>query len=182
MLNAPVTLIFVSICLMATALNAMTGGKSNELVFSVYRSGLSSPLTYLRFLTHIFGHSGWDHFIGNASYLLLLGPVLEEKYGYKKLLCVIAAAGLTTGVISFIVFPHVALCGASGVVFAFILLTAFMVFKTGKIPITVILVAILFVGQQIYTGFAAQDNISQLSHILGGVVGSVCGYSWNKKR
>lgn len=180
-LNAPITLAFVTICLLATVLNTITRGTSNELLFSVYRSGLTSPLTYLRFFTHIFGHSGWSHFIGNAAYLLLLGPVLEEKYGYKKLLCVIAAVAFSTGIISYILFPRVALCGASGVVFAFILLTAFTVFNTGEIPVTVILVALLFIGQQIYDGIVSHDNISQLSHIIGGVVGAACGYLWKRK-
>ena len=181
-LNAPVTLAFVAVCLLATILNTITTGRSNDLLFSVYRSSLTSPLTYLRFFTHVFGHSGWEHFIGNAAYLLLLGPVLEEKYGYKKMICVIAATAFTTGIISFILFPHVALCGASGVVFAFILLTAFMVFNTGEIPVTVILVAVLFIGQQIYAGIVSRDNISQLSHIIGGIVGAACGYYWNKDK
>ena len=63
------------------------------------------------------------------SYLLLLGPMLEEKYGSKKIIEVIVITALITGVINYVFFWNVALCGASGVVFAFILLTSFTSFK-----------------------------------------------------
>ncbi|MGN1187831.1 MAG: rhomboid family intramembrane serine protease, partial [Lachnospiraceae bacterium] len=88
---------------------------------------------------------------------------------------------LITGLINYIFFPHIALCGASGVVFAFILLTSFTGFKEGEIPISFILVALIFIGEQIYLGITIQDNISNMAHIVGGVVGSVTGYMLNKK-
>ena len=88
---------------------------------------------------------------------------------------------LVTGLMNYILFPSVALCGASGVVFAFILLTSFTSFKNGEIPLTFILVAVVFLGQQVYEGVFLQDNISNLSHIMGGIVGSVTGYRLNKK-
>ena len=66
-------------------------------------------------------------------------------------------------------------------VFAFILLTSFTSFKQGEIPLTFILVAIIFLGQQIYEGLFLQDNISNLSYVLGGIIGSVVGYRLNKK-
>lgn len=179
--NAPVVLTFVLICMSATLLNYITSGKSNELLFITYHSSLKNPLTYLRFFTHVFGHSGWVHFIGNASYLLLLGPMLEEKHGGKDIIEIIVITALITGLINYIFFPNIALCGASGVVFSFILLTSFTGFKEGEIPISFILVALIFIGQQIYQGITIQDNISNMAHIVGGVVGSVTGYMLNKK-
>lgn len=77
---------------------------------------------------------------------------------------------------------NVALCGASGVVFAFILLTSFTSFRNGEIPLTFILVAVIFLGQQVYEGVFLQDNISNLSHVLGGIIGSIVGSKLNKKR
>ena len=71
--------------------------------------------------------------------------------------------------------------GASGVVFAFILLASFTSFKEREIPLTFILVAILYIGQQIYQGIFVDDNVSQFTHILGGITGSVLGYNLNKK-
>ena len=180
--NSPLVLGFVLLSLAAMILNIVTGGVSNRLVFMTYRSSLADPLTYLRFFTHALGHSGWQHYIGNMSYILLLGPMLEEKYGARKLLGVMALTALITGLINYIFFPHVALCGASGVVFAFILMTSFTSFKKGEIPVTFILVAVIYLGQQVYDGIFVKDNISNMAHIVGGIVGAVFGYMMNRKK
>ena len=178
--NSPVMLSFIFTSFAVLILGFLTGGVTNQLLFMTYRSPLLWPMTYVRFFTHVLGHSGWEHYIGNASYLLLLGPMLEEKYGSKMILHVIAVTAFVTAVVNYILFPNVALCGASGVVFAFILLTSFTNFKEGEIPLTFILVVIVFLGQQVYEGLFLEDNISNLSHVLGGVVGSVLGYKLNK--
>lgn len=146
-----------------------------------YHSSLTNPMTYFRFITHIFGHSGWEHFIGNASYLLLLGPMLEEKYGSKEWVEVIGMTAVVTGLMNYIFFWNTGLCGASGVVFAFIILASFTSFREGEIPLTFILAAVLFIGQQIYEGIMVRDNISNTAHITGGIVGAVIGYGSNRK-
>ena len=180
--NSPVVLGFIFSSLAVLILGFLTMGKSNELLFMTYHSALANPLTYIRFFTHVLGHNGWEHYIGNASYILLLGPMLEEKYGSKRIILIIAITALVTGLVNYILFPNVALCGASGVVFAFILLTSFTSFRNGEIPLTFILVAIVFLGQQVYEGVFINDNISNLSHVVGGMIGSVVGYKLNKKK
>ena len=180
--NAPITLGFVMICFIATLLGVISDGRITQTLFMTYHSSLTNLMTYLRFITHIFGHSGWSHFIGNASYLLLLGPMLEEKYGSKVLLEVMCITAVVTGVVNYIFFWNVGLCGASGVVFAFIILASFTGFKEGEIPLTFILVAVIFIGQQVYEGIAVQDNISNMAHIVGGIVGSVTGYWLNRQK
>ena len=179
--NSPVILAFVFISLGAMIANYLTMGVSNKLLFMTYHSSLASPLTYVRFFTHVLGHAGWSHYIGNMMYILLLGPMLEEKYGSAKILEVILTTALVTALLNYFLFPGIALCGASGVVFAFILLTSFTGFNEGEIPLTVILVAIIFIGQQVYEGVFLQDNVSNLSHISGGIVGAVIGYQLNKR-
>lgn len=179
--NAPVTLGFVFAALAVMLLGNLTGGASTQLLFMTYRASLLSPLTWLRLLTHVLGHSGWDHFAGNISYILLLGPMLEEKYGSERLLEVIGITAVVTGLINFLFFPHTALCGASGVVFAFILLTSFTSFRAGEIPLTFILVAVVYIGQQVAEGLFLRDNVSNLSHIAGGVIGAAVGYTFNKR-
>lgn len=178
--NALVVLTFVVICFIATILGIITQGRSTQAVFMTYHSSLKNPMTYIRFIIHVFGHLGWGHFIGNASYLLLLGPMLEEKYGSDRIIIVIAITALATGLINYIFFENVALCGASGVVFAFIVLASFTGFKAGEIPLTFILVVIIFIGQQVYEGITIQDNISNMAHIVGGIVGACVGYGLNK--
>ena len=180
--NAPVVLGFAMVCLVATIANMITAGGSNHLLFSTWRSSPFSPLTYVRLFTHVFGHSGWGHLVGNMAYILLLGPMLEEKYGSVRLALVMALTAVVTGLINNLLFGNTALCGASGIVFAFILLTSFTSFKDGEIPLTFILVAVIYLGQQIVDGITVRDNISNLSHILGGVVGGAAGYIMNRKR
>ncbi len=179
--NAPVTLGIVGISFVATLLNYVTGGVVGRLLFMTYHSSILSPMTWVRAFTHIFGHAGWSHLIGNMSYILLLGPMLEEKYSSRTLAEVVAVTAFATSLVNYVLFPHVALCGASGVVFAFILLSSFTSFREGEIPLTFILVAVFFMGQQIYEGLAVQDNISNTAHIVGGIVGGLLGYVLNKK-
>lgn len=178
--NAPVVLSLVAISFLATLLNYITDGASGRMLFMTYHSPLLSPLTWVRAITHIFGHADWSHLIGNMSYLLLLGPMLEEKYKSSTLAIVIVLTALATSLVNYIFFPYIALCGASGVVFAFILLSSFTSFKDGEIPLTFILVALFFLGQQVYEGITVQDNISNTAHIVGGIVGGITGYVLNK--
>lgn len=179
--NAPVTLSFVSICFVATLLGIASNGEITKTLFMTYYSSFLNPMTYVRFVTHVFGHVGWSHFIGNASYLLLLGPMLEEKHGSKAILEVILITAVVTGLINYFFFLNIGLCGASGVVFAFIMLASFTDFREGEIPITFILVAAIFIGQQVYEGIAVQNNISNMAHIVGGIVGAIIGYGLNMK-
>lgn len=179
--NAPVTLSFVSICFVATLLGIVSNGEITKTLFMTYHSSFLNPMTYVRFVTHVFGHVGWSHFIGNASYLLLLGPMLEEKHGSKAILEVILITAVVTGLINYFFFLNIGLCGASGVVFAFIMLASFTDFREGEIPITFILVAAIFIGQQVYEGIAVQNNISNMAHIVGGIVGAIIGYGLNVK-
>lgn len=115
------------------------------------------------------------------AYILLLGPMLEEKQGLMKIIEVIAVTALVTGVINYVFFWNTTLCGASGVVFAFILMASFTSFREGEIPITFILVAAIYLGQQIYDGVVLDDNISNMAHVVGGIVGGILGFSLNKK-
>lgn len=180
--NSPVILGFSLICLLALVLDQITGGFTNRLLFSVYRSPLISPLTYIRFIGHVFGHAGWEHFIGNITLILVVGPLLEEKYGSKNMVLVIVSTALVTGLFHFIVFPGVQLMGASGVVFAFILLSSFTSIEEGKIPLTFLLVAVIYIGGQIYEGIFVRDNVSSITHILGGGVGAALGYVMNREQ
>lgn len=176
-LNAPVTLVFVGLCAVATLLGTISGGAISRAVFTTYFSSLLDPLFYVRLFTHVFGHASWSHFAGNAVYLLLLGPLLEEKYGSRCLAEVIVLTALTTGIVHAVFLPHQGLLGASGVVFAFIVLGSITNIREGEVPLTFILVFVIFVGQQLFLGLTVQDNISNLTHIVGGLVGAFAGFA-----
>lgn len=180
--NAPVILSFVILCFIAWIMNIITHGWTNNHLFSVYRSSLLSPLTYVRFFGHAVGHANWEHYLNNMTILLIVGPLLEEKYGSKNMLLVMLSTAFVTGVLSVILFPHVQLLGASGIVFAFILLSSFTSLKEGNIPLTFILVAVIYLGEQIYQGLFVPSNISNFGHIIGGICGSVLGYYLNRSK
>lgn len=174
--NSPVILGFSFLCLLVLGLDMLTDGWTNAHLFSVYRSGWLDPLTYIRIWGHVLGHANWEHFIGNITLILIVGPLLEEKYGSGDLLVVMVATALVTGIVHIIFFPNTGLLGASGIVFALILLSSITSLKSGEIPITFILVALIYIGGEIYQGIFVEDNVSNLTHILGGVVGSGLGF------
>ena len=174
--NAPVVLAFAALCCAATVAGQLTGGALTRTLFVTYRSSLTNPLTYLRIFTHVLGHASWEHLAGNMAYVLLLGPLLEEKYGSRTLLEVMLITAVATALINSLLFARVALCGASGICFAFILLSSLTSFREGEIPLTFILVAALFLGQQVVDGVLVRDSVSNLSHIIGGLVGAACGF------
>ena len=178
--NSPVILSFVGVCLLALILDKITGGISTLKLFSVYRSSFLNPLTYVRLIGHIFGHAGWSHFINNIMMILILGPMLEEKYGSKDILLVILITAVVTGAFHMIFSPFTRLLGASGVVFAFILLSSLTSFVDGGIPVTFILVAVIYIGEQIYQLIAITSNVSNITHIIGGAVGATFGFVSNK--
>lgn len=173
--NSPVVLTFALICAVTLAVSTATGGASNDLLFVVRRGSLLDPLTYVRLFTHVLGHASLDHYVGNMMLFLLLGPILEEKYGSRDLILVIVITAFVTGLIHCLVSPA-GLLGASGVVFAFIILASMTSFTAGEVPLTLVLVVILYLGKEVANGLLVQDGISQLAHIAGGLSGAVCGY------
>ena len=106
--NAPVVLSFAIISLLVLVLDSVTGGASTARLFCVYRAPLTDPLTYVRFFTHVLGHSGYSHYMGNMLLLLL--------------------------------------------------------------------VVALYLGSEIADGLTKTDNVSHLTHIVGGVSGIVFGF------
>ena len=180
--NSPVILTFALISLVTLGLNYLTHGATNKLLFSVYRSSPLNPLTYLRMFTHVLGHANFSHYVGNFMLILMVGPMLEEKYGSSKMIFMILFTALITGLINIAFFGNVALLGASGIAFMFILLSSFVNIEKGRIPLTFILIAILYIGYEIITGVFTSDNISQFAHIIGGVCGCIFGWGIDPER
>lgn len=172
--NAPVTLTFALICLAALLLGNLTNYASTEKLFATYRAPLSDPLMYVRLVGHAIGHANWSHFMSNMLYILMLGPILEEKYGGKLLVEMMVITAVITGIIHNIIFPSTMLLGASGIVFMFIILASVTNAEKGRIPITFILICILYLGNEVTNAFR-DDNISQLGHLIGGACGGFFG-------
>ena len=172
--NSVLILTMFAISVGALILKKITNGKSDKLLFSSYRSALLNPLTYLRFFTHILGHSNWEHLINNYIIILLVGPMIEEKYGTMDLLLMILITAFVVGLFNFI-RGGIKLKGSSCIVFMLIVLSSFSNIQAGKIPITFILIFIFYVFREI-KDLKADDGISHTGHIIGALCGAVFGF------
>jgi len=179
--NAPTTLTFTLLCLFVLFLDLITGGNSTLKLFCVYRWDMSELLGYIRLFTHVLGHADFSHLTGNLLLMLVIGPALEERYGSGNMWWAIAVTALVSGVIQCIFFPNAALMGASGIVFMMIIMSSLGGMR-GGIPITLILVFIIYIGGEIYDGIVVQDNVSQITHIVGGICGAFMGIGMRLKR
>jgi len=73
--------------------------------------------------------------------------------------------------------------GASGIVFMLILLSSFTNIEDGKIPLTLIFVALIYLGKEFVNQVSKQSgieksNIAHTTHIVGGLCGAVFGFAW----
>lgn len=171
--NSPVILGFSLLCVAVFFLDKAMAGHLMPY-FTLGQVSVNQPVSLLTLFTHVLGHANLEHLMGNLTFILLLGPIMEEKYGDARTLFMIVITALITGLLNVFLF-RTGLMGASGIVFMLILLVSFTNSKSGEIPITFILVAILFVGKEIIQSLG-HDQVSQFAHIIGGACGSIFGF------
>ena len=173
--NSIVILSYLFICLGAWLLNIITRGKSNKLLFESYRSSLLNPLTYVRMFTHSIGHKDWDHLVSNFLYILLIGPMIEEKYGSMNLLIMLLITSVVIALFNMI-FSNYSILGASGNVYMLIVLSSFSNIQEGKIPLTVILICIFYViGEFKRTVTERKSKTYHDGHLIGALCGLLFG-------
>jgi len=180
-INAPVILWMAVISLGVLIINAATDGLMTRY-FAAYRTSMSDPMQYVRLFTHVLVHADAAHYISNFMMMLAIGPIVEEKYGSRNLCWFIIITALVTGLVNVLFFPGQAVIGASGVVFMLILLASFANIKQGKLPVTVPLVAIFYIGNEVMLGLFTISNISRISHIIGGLCGAVFGALFHRRK
>ena len=71
---------------------------------------------------------------------------------------------------------------ASGIVFMLIMLSSLAGMKSGQIPLTLILVAVLYLGQEIHSMLFIKDNVANFMHLVGGACGTLVGFSMVRRR
>lgn len=173
--NSVLILSFFFISFVVLILKYITFGKSNDILFSSHRTSLLDPLTYVRLFTHVLGHSDWKHFSNNFLYILLIGPMIEEKYGTINLLVMFLITAGVTGILNSII-GRKRILGASGIVFMLIVLSSFVNIQAGKIPVTLILIFIFYIVNEILDGMFKKDNVSHFGHIVGAICGAIFGF------
>lgn len=174
--NSPVIITYLIISLGAWLLNIITGGKSNKLLFTSYRSSIFNPLTYIRLFTHAIGHVDLSHLIHNFLFILLIGPMIEEKYGSINLLIMLLITSLVIGLFNTI-FSNYSITGASGNVYMLIVLSSFSNITEGKIPITLILILIFYIISEFTSRiFEGNKKTYHTGHLLGALCGLAFGF------
>jgi membrane associated rhomboid family serine protease len=175
--NAPVVLSFTLVSAVVMTITSLAGPAMLEAFFRVPGRGEGFrffSLGALRLLTHVIGHADWAHLMSNFTFILLIGPILEEKYGSGPLLFMMIVTAVATGVLNVLLFPT-GLLGASGIVFMLILLVSVTNIKAGEIPLTFIVVVLLFLVKE-FVGMFQRNAISEFAHIIGGISGAVFGF------
>ncbi len=183
--NSPVILTYCLLCTLILILD--TCFKSANIISNVFtvpgnfRSSepfvpfdFSAALDYLKLFTHVLGHASWEHLAGNMAFILLIGPLLEERYGSLSIALMILITAFVTGILNACLIP-VPLLGASGVAFMLIILSSFTSISKNEIPLSFIFVFVLFLGSEIFIKKEA-SNISVIAHVAGGLCGSMFGF------
>lgn len=176
--NAPTTLTFALGAAIVLLIDKYLMPGTIEALFTAEGSTtyqIDDIAAYIRMFTHVFGHAGWDHLLSNLTLILLLGPILEEKFGSRPVAWMIVITALVNGLVNALFFES-GLIGSSGVAFMMILMVSFANIRTGEFPITAILVIVLYLMKEILAIFR-YDDVSQISHIIGAACGAVFGYT-----
>lgn len=176
--NSKVILTFSAIAVIVKLVDNFIPGFTAKFFSVGSTMSFSNLLDYFRLVSHVLGHASWGHLFGNLMFLLLLGPILEEKYGHADLFLMILITALITGIIN-VIFLSTGLLGASGIVFMLIILVSFVGKKDNSIPIEFLFVAFIFLGNEVIN-VVQKDNISQIAHILGGIFGAFFGFGLAK--
>jgi membrane associated rhomboid family serine protease len=138
----------------------------------------TNPAHYFSLVFHVFGHESWSHLWSNFLILLLLGPILEEKYDSQSFLTMIAVTALTVGVFQ-VLLAQPPLTGSSAIGFMMIMLVSFARIKPGEIPISLILIFLVYLLNELTRATSDGQAVSAAAHIIGGLCGIIFGFMKN---
>ncbi len=170
--NAPFTLVFTVLATIVYLIFVQNNLYS-EIFILQGRAKIDDWQWYAGTIFYTLGHADFNHLAGNFMFILLLGPIVENHYGTKKLILMVLITAFLTSVIHVFFWNH-NIIGASGIVFMLIILSALIPSKGKEIPLTFILIILLYIGKEILESFS-QDNISHFAHISGGILGALLG-------
>ena len=177
---ATLTIVAVSVAVMV--LQTLAGGSKNPdflMDFGASYRPYFQHGQYWRAVMPMFLHIGWWHLVLNMIPLLLLGPVLEQIYGYGRYAAIYVGAGISGSLLSMYHGHSVPAAGASGAVFGVVMatLTAGYVHRDAlPHPLARVFrrsrfaaILVVFIVVELVSGYLSQ-NIDNWGH-LGGLVG-----------
>ncbi len=173
--NSVVIISYFLICLLVLIIDTISKGKLNNFL-TTRRGSLLNPMTYIRLVTSGLCHKDWTHFRNNFVMILLVGPLLEEKYGSIPMLEMIIITTIASSLVHLFIYENGAI-GASDNVYMMVVLCSIVNISQGKIPVTLILIFLFYVADEIIKQiFKRNDNIAHDSHIVGAICGFIFGY------
>jgi GlpG protein len=98
--NAPVTLGFAFVSFVQILVASLTHGAGTSLFVSPHTFDFFSIQSWFASVLHVVGHANFEHFSGNILFIMLLGPMVEEKYGSTQLLFMIIGTAIATSVVN----------------------------------------------------------------------------------
>lgn len=171
--NSPFILAFTLFACFVLIISLNVGGYIKILTLNG-DFNYTSWQSYVGLLFYPLSHAGVAHLVSNFSIILLIGPILEKHFGWKRLVSMSVITTVAIGLVHIIVSDD-GLVGASGLVFLYIVLASLTNAGNKEIPLTFIFVVVLFLGQEIINSFQ-EDQISHMAHIGGGVMAILFKY------
>lgn len=185
--DAPVTLTFSLICIgiylidtflcksyLATNILSSPTTATGELPFL-----FTDFLSYPRLFLYIFSSKSISLLLANLIFILLLGPMMEERYGSIVIGIMIFVSALFAGVLN-ACFCKESLQGTAPIVFMMIFLSLFMAFSKRKFPLSFIVVFGTFIAFE-FIQHGASGFVGVIVNIAGGLCGSLFAFLTSPK-
>ena len=133
---------------------------------------------YWQLLTYMFMHGSWSHLLGNMIGLLFFGLYIERQVGSKEfllfyLVCGLFCGGVSLGIYVLFGYWQVVLVGASGAIYAVLLLFAVIfprstVFIMGLVPVPAPILVAIYAGIAVFEQFFGMNQgVAHMTHLSG---------------
>lgn len=163
------------------------------LEYTRHRGPRLPLIDYLSFLTTMFLHGGWLHFLGNMWFLKIFGSKVEDRVGHGRFLLFYLISGIFASIFYIYFSPRSSMpvIGASGAI-AGVMGAYYVMFPRARIltfipifiiPLFIEIPAVLFLGWwfvlQLFSGTVAQvlpapgEGVAWWGHIGGFIAGIV---------
>ena len=173
-----VTLIIVAVNVAAFILTGSGRNANFQYIFGLQPILFVKAHYYWQLLTYMFMHGSWSHLLGNMIGLLFFGVYIEKQLGSKEFLLFYLLCGILCGAASLAIylaagFYGVLLVGASGAVYAVLLLFAVIfpratVFIMGIVPAPAPLLVAIYAGIAVFEQvFGMNQGVAHMTHLSG---------------
>ncbi len=172
------TLIIVAVNVAAFILTGSGRNANFQYLFGLQPVLFTRAHYYWQLLTYMFMHGSWSHLLGNMIGLLFFGVYIERQLGSKEFLLFYLLCGILCGAASLAIylaagFYGVLLVGASGAVYAVLLLFAVIfpratVFIMGIVPAPAPLLVAIYAGIAVFEQvFGMNQGVAHMTHLSG---------------